>query len=86
MVALDNVGPVEMTTGIAAGEITCVNVADTVCGVAEQESATWTVAVKVPLAVGVPDSRQLDARVKPAANDPLVIEQVYGVIPPEDCS
>jgi hypothetical protein len=51
--------------------------------VSEAESVTLTVAAQVPV-VAVPARTPVDpVRVTPqAVNDPLVIDQVYGVVPP----
>ena len=46
-------------------------------------SLTWAVKLTVPVAVGVPVMAPLvELSVRPAGRDPLVIDQVYGVVPP----
>ncbi len=52
-----------------------------VCPVA---SFTCTVMEKLPLAVGVPEMVPVpEPSVKPPGNEPAVMLQVYGVLPPE---
>jgi hypothetical protein len=46
-------------------------------------SLTVTPTEKLPLAVGVPETTPLAARVSPAGRAPEVRVQVYGVAPPE---
>jgi hypothetical protein len=47
------------------------------------ESVTWNVGEKLPDAVGVPLNAPVDAfNVTPAGKLPLVIDHVYGVVPP----
>ena len=47
------------------------------------ESATLKVRLAVPAAVGVPEMVPLAAaRLRPAGSVPLVMDQVYGVVPP----
>ena len=52
------------------------------------EPASWTVTpiLKLPLVVGVPETRPLDPRVSPAGRAPEVIDHVYGEVPPAACS
>ena len=52
------------------------------------EPASWTVTpiLKLPLVVGVPETRPFDARVSPAGRAPEVIDHVYGEVPPASCS
>ncbi len=48
------------------------------------ESVTWSVMLKFPAVVGVPEMVPvLEPSVKPLGNEPEVIPQVYGVAPPE---
>src|ERR1700745_547608 len=50
---------------------------------ASAESATWTVKLKVPLAVGVPViAPVLAPNDRPPGRAPLVMAQVYGFVPP----
>jgi hypothetical protein len=45
--------------------------------------ATWTVKLEVPVVVGVPEITPVaGARVSPAGNVPLAIDQEYGGVPP----
>ena len=47
------------------------------------ESVARTVKLKVPLAVGVPVMAPVAAfKLSPAGSEPLVIDQVYGAVPP----
>jgi hypothetical protein len=47
------------------------------------ESVTWTVKLKVPMVVGVPEITPVAAlSVKPVGSDPLAIDHVYGEVPP----
>ena len=49
----------------------------------ELESVTFSVNDEVPLAVGDPLIVPVDApRLNPAGNEPLLNDQVYGVVPP----
>jgi hypothetical protein len=49
----------------------------------ELESLTVTLTVKLPLAVGVPETTPVVApRVSPAGKLPPVIDQVNGAVPP----
>jgi len=51
------------------------------------ESAAWAVKVKLPAAAGVPLMAPLAAaKVSPGGNDPAVIENVKGGIPPDAVS
>ena len=46
-------------------------------------SLTWTVKLKVPAAVGVPEMAPLlGLSVRPGGRDPLATDQVYGRVPP----
>jgi hypothetical protein len=46
-------------------------------------SLTWTVKLTVPVAVGIPViAPLLGLSVKPTGRVPLIMDQVYGVIPP----
>jgi hypothetical protein len=57
-------------------------VTDFVC-IGLDESATLKVRLAVPAAVGVPEMVPLaGAKLRPAGSVPLVIDQVYGVVPP----
>lgn len=48
------------------------------------ESTTWKVSGNVPLGVGVPLMRPLDElSARPAGNEPEIIDQLYGAVPPE---
>jgi hypothetical protein len=58
------------------------NVVVAVCG-EEAESLTVTLTVKLPFAVGVPETTPVFApRVSPAGRLPPVIDQVNGAVPP----
>lgn len=58
------------------------NVAVAVCA-EEAESLTFTLTVKLPLAVGMPETMPVVApRVSPAGKPPPVIDQVNGAVPP----
>jgi hypothetical protein len=46
------------------------------------ESLTLTVKLKVPVAVGVPEIAPVLVKLRPAGKEPLVIDQLYGVVPP----
>lgn len=48
-------------------------------------SLTVTPMEKLPLAVGVPETTPLGARVSPAGRAPEVSVQVYGAVPPKAC-
>lgn len=52
----------------------------------EPASVTVTPILKLPLAVGVPETRPVDPRVSPAGRAPEVIDHVYGEVPPAACS
>ena len=50
-------------------------------------SFTCTVNDTVPVVVGVPEITPVDAtRLNPVGNEPELIDQVYGVVPPLACS
>ena len=52
----------------------------------EAESLTVTLTVKLPLAVGVPETTPVVApRLSPAGRLPPVIDQVNGAVPPLMC-
>jgi len=52
----------------------------------EAESLTVTLTVKLPLAVGVPETTPVVApRLSPAGRLPPVIDQVKGAVPPLMC-
>ena len=42
----------------------------------------WTVKVKLPAAVGVPERTPAVERVSPVGRVPLVFVKVYGLLPP----
>jgi hypothetical protein len=47
------------------------------------ESIAWTVKLKVPEAVGVPEMTPVPLLSdRPVGSDPLVIDHVYGEVPP----
>jgi hypothetical protein len=46
------------------------------------ESVTFTVTLKEPEAVGVPEMAPAEESVRPGGNEPELIPQVYGVTPP----
>ena len=49
-------------------------------------SATVAVTLKVPVTVGVPETRPVVApRLSPAGRLPAVMDQLYGVMPPVAC-
>ena len=53
----------------------------------EAASLTVTPILKLPLVVGVPETRPVaDARLSPAGRDPEVIDHVKGDVPPAACS
>ncbi len=59
---------------------------DAVCGGAAA-SCTPTVKFAVPAVVGVPVIAPVELfSVRPAGNDPAVIDHVYGVVPPVACN
>ena len=63
--------------------MTMLQLVDVVPAAVPLESTTWAVKVNVPAAVGVPVTAPVDAlSVKPAGSEPLVIENVYGGMPP----
>jgi hypothetical protein len=54
-----------------------------VCAVGLVESVASTVKAEVPLVVGVPEMTPVPAaRLRPAGSAPLLIDQVYGGVPP----
>ena len=54
-----------------------------VCAVGVVESVTFTVKLKVPDVVGVPEMAPLEAvKLSPAGNAPALMLQLYGVVPP----
>ena len=46
------------------------------------ESVTFTVKLKEPDAVGVPETVPADDSVRPPGNAPALMLQLYGVVPP----
>ena len=54
--------------------------------VAPAASFTCAVNVDVPAAVGVPEIMPVAERFKPAGSVPLVMLQVYGLVPPLACN
>jgi len=52
------------------------------CGTGDNESVTFTVKVKVPVAVGVPEMVPVELRVRPGGNDPAETTQDSGTHPP----
>jgi hypothetical protein len=48
------------------------------------ESVTCTVKLKGPVAVGVPEIRPAEERLRPGGRDPENSAQVYGAVPPAD--
>lgn len=66
----------------AGAAMTSETEVDAVCAGLE-ESVMVAVKLKVPFAVGVPETRPvLGARLSPVGRLPEVIDQVYGVVPP----
>jgi len=53
-----------------------------VCAVGLVESVALTVNEEVPAAVGVPLSAPSDASDRPVGSEPVVMLQVYGLVPP----
>src|ERR1700674_557609 len=54
-----------------------------VCAVGVEESVTWTVKEKVPIAVGVPAIVPVEAfSSNPGGNEPVTTLQLYGWVPP----
>jgi len=47
------------------------------------ESVVLIVNVKLPPAVGVPESRPPEVSVRPAGNAPLEMVKAYGAVPPD---
>jgi len=45
-------------------------------------SLAWTVKVKLPMLVGVPDTSPAALSSNPGGNDPLEMENVYDALPP----
>jgi hypothetical protein len=68
-------------TGVTASVMLSAWVA--VCAVGVVESVTLTVKLKVPDAVGVPEIEPVEAvKLSPAGNEPELMLQMYGVVPP----
>ncbi len=68
-----------METGVAvdAAAITILSACVLLCAVGAVESVTWTVKLKVPAALGVPESCPVEAmRLRPVGNDPAVTLQL----------
>jgi hypothetical protein len=64
-----------------------VNAAFAVSGAGELESVAVTVNDEVPDAVGVPVIAPVPAaRASPLGSDPLLTDQVIGVVPPVDAN
>ena len=78
-------GSVEtFTEKAASARIESAAVADCV---GDEESVTRTPKLAVPAVVAVPAITPVDGfKVSPAGSAPLVIAQVYGVLPPFACS
>lgn len=71
-----------MDTAVAVVEIEMLKLVDAVCA-GELESFTCTVNVAVPDDAGVPEIAPDEAlRDSPLGSDPLVTDQLYGVVPP----
>ena len=69
------------------GPITMLQFAVPVPAAVPVESTTWAVKLNVPDVVGVPVIAPVDAfSVRPAGNEPLVMENVYGGVPPDATS
>jgi hypothetical protein len=49
----------------------------------ELESVTCTVNVEVPACVGIPEIWPAEEREIPEGNEPCVIDQLYGALPPD---
>ena len=75
--------PVGQVSVIGGGEITMLQFAVFVPAALPVESTTWAVKLNVPAVVGVPVMAPVDElSVKPAGNEPVMIENVYGGTPP----
>jgi hypothetical protein len=69
---------------ISGGETTMLQFAVVVPAALPVESTTWAVKLNVPEVLGVPVIAPVEVfKVKPAGNEPVVIENVYGATPPE---
>jgi hypothetical protein len=66
-------------SGVPAATIAIVKVA---AAVVPTESLTWAVNVKLPVEMGVPESRPVAERVKPGGRVPEVWVNAYGGAPP----
>ena len=69
-------------TGVTAAATVRVNDFVAVCAVGVVESVTFTVKLKEPEAVGVPDMVPPKDSVRPAGKAPELTLQLYGVVPP----
>jgi hypothetical protein len=80
--------PAKLVVLIASGTAAVIERARTavVVWAGEPASLTVTPILKLPLAVGVPEIRPVDARVSPVGRVPEVIDHVYGEVPPAACS
>jgi hypothetical protein len=75
--------PVVILTGGIDALIVRLNALVAACAVGAVESVTFTVKLKVPEAVGVPEMTPLDAvKVNPEGSEPELILHVYGIVPP----
>ena len=72
----------QIVTGVATAFATAILKLLVVVWLVASESRV--IKLKVPEAVGVPEiAPVLGIRTSPPGNDPLEIDQVYGVVPPE---
>ena len=63
-----------------------VYILNVVLAVCPNESCTCTVNVEVAAVVGVPETTPVEElRERPSGNAPLVMDQEYGLRPPETC-
>jgi Na+-transporting NADH:ubiquinone oxidoreductase subunit NqrD len=46
------------------------------------ESFAWTVKLKVPVVVGIPEITPALVMFRPAGSEPFAIDQLYGAVPP----
>ena len=84
-VAIDDVPPSTVAgfklTDASVGLIRTLRLAVAVWGVGVAESVTETVKLKVPKAVGVPETTPAGLKVTPAGSAPDVMAHVYGATP-----
>ena len=76
-----------LTVVIEKAEATVsVSVRVAVRGAGIVESLSWTVKVKLPAAVGVPERMPAEESVTPAGSEPAVMDQLNGLVPPDSLS